>query len=417
MIVFHEGLPGSGKSYEACLMHIIPQLKKGRRVVTTIEGINHEKFSEHTGIPAAFLRQNLIDVSNDHIEDDDERYEKQKIDILEHSGKDSMIVIDEIQDLFPNGRQKLPTQWSKYFASHRHEGLDIILMGQDFRDMHSLLKRRTQRKIVFVKQTAIGKDTSYKWEAWEATTPEKFQKINSGTRSYEQKYFGLYKSHTDGTSHKQAYKDKRATIFSHGGFKYGPLVLAPLLVWSAFTLYDFFTPKVEAATPEKPEARRVHFQPKQESPKIVESSTKSSSDHQVDEEPEPLDVFDELASQYRPRLSGFVAGHFNGTYKVVANVQILDSSSHKKDVFSLVELVDMGWSYEVRKSGLKLSKDNVEYLVRAWPVDEWGKVNVGTREALGSARRVASAAPQATQRSRKSILIDHTPRPRMVVSD
>ena len=60
MIVFHEGLPGSGKSYEACVMHIIPALKAGRDVLTNINGINHKKFAELTGIPLPIVQKQLI---------------------------------------------------------------------------------------------------------------------------------------------------------------------------------------------------------------------------------------------------------------------------------------------------------------------------------------------------------------------
>ncbi|MGL6388160.1 zonular occludens toxin domain-containing protein [Aeromonas hydrophila] len=37
MLIFHEGLPGSGKSYEALVSHIIPRLKDGRTVDAYID--------------------------------------------------------------------------------------------------------------------------------------------------------------------------------------------------------------------------------------------------------------------------------------------------------------------------------------------------------------------------------------------
>lgn len=46
MLIFHEGLPGSGKSYEALVSHIIPRLKDGRTVDAYIEGLNFEKIAE-----------------------------------------------------------------------------------------------------------------------------------------------------------------------------------------------------------------------------------------------------------------------------------------------------------------------------------------------------------------------------------
>ncbi len=393
-------------------MHIMPALKSGRRVVTTINGINHEKFSELTGIPVPFLEDYLIDISHSDIEDDDEKYEAQKASLLEKSSKDSLVVIDEIQDLFPNGRQKLSTEWSKYIASHRHEGLDIILMGQDFRDMHSIWRRRTQRKIVFVKQTAIGRDKHYKWEAWEARTPEKFEKITSGTRPYEQKYFGLYKSHTDGTSHKDVYKDKRATIFSHGGFKWGAVLIPVLLYFSYTTLTGFFSPSVSAAEhaemPAKP--KKLPTNPKKVLPANPSQPPKSAPEQKRERSEPPLDVFDKLASSHTPRLSGLIV---SGD-RVLARVQILNSSKHLKDEFSLPELQDLGWSYEVRESGLSLTKGDKTYLVRPWPVDSWGRVNQGTLGSLRGANGAAvSTTNRATAPSANVKYVSHQPRPRM----
>ena len=48
MFIFHEGLPGSGKSFEAVVNQIIPALKKGRPVYAYINGLNHKKLAELT---------------------------------------------------------------------------------------------------------------------------------------------------------------------------------------------------------------------------------------------------------------------------------------------------------------------------------------------------------------------------------
>lgn len=49
MLIFHEGLPRSGKSYEAMVRHIIPALQKGRHVWAYIEGLNHARIAGATG--------------------------------------------------------------------------------------------------------------------------------------------------------------------------------------------------------------------------------------------------------------------------------------------------------------------------------------------------------------------------------
>jgi zona occludens toxin len=61
MIIFHQGLPRSGKSYEAVIT-ILAELKKGRQVFTNIDGINFEKFSQLSGIPLNKLKGDIFEV-------------------------------------------------------------------------------------------------------------------------------------------------------------------------------------------------------------------------------------------------------------------------------------------------------------------------------------------------------------------
>ena len=43
MLVFNEGVPRAGKSYDAVKNHILPTLKKGRRVFARLNGLHHER--------------------------------------------------------------------------------------------------------------------------------------------------------------------------------------------------------------------------------------------------------------------------------------------------------------------------------------------------------------------------------------
>lgn len=419
MIVFHEGLPGAGKSYEACLFHILPALKQGRRVVTNIEGINLEKFSEHSGIPVPMLERFIVCIDHPEIKDIEEKCEAQKQSMLEVSGSDDLVVIDEIQDLFPTERQKLPTEWMNYIASHRHEGQDIILMGQCFRDIHAAWRRRTQRKIVFTKMTGVGLDNRYKWEAYEATTSEKFNKIASGTRNYEAQYFGLYASHTSGTENKTVYKDKRTVIWNTPLFRY-VIPASVVVAYFAIThLIGFFSTPV--ASQEVQEVGRIEQQSTSQSrpgnDKNLDPLASDIPAKPVNQVPPPkpqyqaVDVFDELQNKYKPRLSGIVV---SGDY-LAAEIQILDSSFHVKDVFTAEQLVDMGWELKHRPAGLEMHKSNRVLLVRPWPVDSWGKVNKGRRSALsGPTRRVVASAParSSDRGNPRAILVTHSPRPK-----
>lgn len=60
MIIFHRGLPRSGKSYEA-VKTMVSELIKGKQVFTNIDGINFKKFSQLTGIPERILKGDIFE--------------------------------------------------------------------------------------------------------------------------------------------------------------------------------------------------------------------------------------------------------------------------------------------------------------------------------------------------------------------
>ena len=379
MIVFHEGLPRSGKSYEAAVMHILPTLKKGRRVVTNIEGINHAKFAELSGLPLNIVQMLLLCVYGDKSMPVDERIEYQKQQILEKSGKDALIVIDEIQNIHPSDRQKLPPEWMRYITEHGHDGLDIVLMGQDRRDCHAVWRRRIQRVITFNKLTAVGKPDSYNWVCYEATSPEKYQKTTSGVRKYESQYFGLYKSHTDGTANTDVYADERANVLNNKALKIGVPAFLVMIAFSVFHLVGFLSPgEVEAEPVSQEQSFPEGFVPYQAEPFDQDIEYQVNQEPELPPEPPPIDVFDRLAKQHRLRLSGVV----EGPGKLLGYVDVLSNTYHKQDRFTVQALQDLGWTVTLHSYGLSVKQGDIEHIVRPWPIDKYGQVDRNTREQL-----------------------------------
>lgn len=227
MHIFHEGLPGSGKSYETLVEHIIPSLKKGRHVFARINGLNFEKIAELADITPERCKELLHEVSEEDIF---------KIDKI--ATNDSLVIIDELQNFFPSGRAKLSDDITKFVTEHRHRGLDIVTMGQSIADVHNLWRRRTQRKVQFLKLDMLGQEKRYRWTSYQGTLDGKgeirFTKVNSGVKKYDEKYFGSYASHQADTENTENYKDKRANIFNTSVFKFWlPLFLLGLgfAVW------------------------------------------------------------------------------------------------------------------------------------------------------------------------------------------
>lgn len=383
MIVFHEGLPGSGKSYEACVMHILPALTQGRDVLTNINGIDHKKFSEITGIPLPIVEQKLICISHAECDDEEQRLQLVKDDILAKTKKDSLLVLDEIQDMFPTTRKPLSPDWSKFIASHRHEGLDFVLMGQDRRDVHTMWRRRIQRLIAFNKLSAVGAEKSYRWECFEATRPETFKVVSSGIRAYDSKYFGLYLSHTQGTTNKSVYKDDRANILKNKNLQFGVVIFFVLAYYGITHTISFFNGEgqgTSVATSSKASSSV---------PAVRTAVTKSSAASKVNHSGvsasavavlPPVDVFDQESREGRLRLAAWV----QSGDKLFFRVEIIDTYGRLYSVFDQTALVDLGWKVAIHSYGITLQKGNVIHVARMWALDNnFGQVNRRLATSLG----------------------------------
>lgn len=368
MLIFHEGLPGAGKSYEAMVHQVLPALEKGRKVFAYIEGLDHGKIAEVLDESEERIKQLLIPLDRDQVPT-----------IYDHVENDALVVIDELQNFFPSGRQKLSDQMTQFVTEHRHRGLDILCMGQDLRDCHNLWKRRISQKVVFVKLDAVGMSKRYRWTVQKATTGEKFHDIRSGVRKYDPKYFGIYASHTDDTENTADFKDDRANIFKTPFFKFvlpGALFAA---IFAVNFLVGFFNPDPEPVVESEPVQTRPNPAPSQ---KQVAQVPAEPSQPSKPKEPEPIDYLDKIASETRFRLAGLI--HSEG--KLFGRVEALDSSLRLKERFTIADIEALGWKVEHYEYGLLISKTDkdrtVKHVVRPWPIDPFGRVSQAQQQRL-----------------------------------
>lgn len=252
MIVFHEGLPGAGKSYEAVLSFIVPALKEGKHVYTNIRGVDSDAVARHLGIAPVFLRDRLHVTSPDASEDealqsDTAHIERQKSFFLA-SGTDCLIVWDEIQDFFPSQRAPVTAQWSEFVAAHRHKSRHIVLMGQDVRDVHPIWRRRVEQLIRFRKLTMIGKGNGYRWDIFQNKGGDKWEKMDGGFRRYDPRVFALYQSiRGDQKSHSLLKHEKSNPLARSWALRFGVpafLVAFCLGIYTVIGIFsgDGFTP-------------------------------------------------------------------------------------------------------------------------------------------------------------------------------
>jgi zona occludens toxin len=390
MIIFHEGLPRSGKSYWACVYHIIQALKSKRRVFACIAGLDHQKFADICNIEFDECKALLIQLKPDDINPENlpklwgrfatggkfiDDYGNEKNESLL---SDSLLVIDEIQNHYPPGRASLDQEIMQFIAEHGHFGMDLLIMSQSWSSVHKAWRVRVQRKYAFTKRTAVGADNTFLLEAYEATTPEKFQKISTEIMKYDPLYFGLYKSHLDTTTNKLNLHDDRINIFKGFAFKYAVPIFFILVLVALTYLYRFFT-----GNPLKADSKPASHQERilaPESPKqndIKPSLTNGIAEKPVQQdkkaevkERSSIDYFDGLARVGHVRLSG----HYSDGTIHKYFIEVLDHGGHDSENFTSLELIDMGWKLEIKSYGLVIQRENIIYVARSWPRNPWGKV-------------------------------------------
>lgn len=219
-----EGIPGSGKSYEAAVYHVLPALQAGRLVITNLPLVvemfaainpDYRKLLElrrrTQPIRGTWDANRVDDQGNGSAFElfEDGRTEKPdvKVPLFGHvwdywsqwkhpeTGQGPLFIIDECHVGMPKlGTDSQVIEWYKL---HRHFNADVLLGTQNFRDMNSSIAGLLAILIKVRKADILGRSGSY------------IRKVHAGyrgaviateEREYQSQYFSLYKSHTQGNS-------------------------------------------------------------------------------------------------------------------------------------------------------------------------------------------------------------------------
>lgn len=387
MIIFHEGLPGSGKSFEAMVAHIVPALKKRRKVFAYMEGLDHAKIAACAEISEEECRALLFPITREQVPE---------IHALVEN--DSLVVIDELQNFWPAGRSRLGPEITQFVTEHRHRGLDILAMGQVLNDCHALWKGRVDTKIVFRKLDAIGKAHEYKWATFKRVDGGKFQEVTSGKKPYDAKFFGTYASHTDDTTNTDTYVDERANVKNSKAWRmikiYGSIAVFAI----GFVVWFFATggglgqkkpekkPEVVAAV--APQVVQVQPSAMQPLPRVTVSEVMGQL------EMEANDYIDKLTEKHRMRLSGVS----RSSRSIVASIEWRDDSNRVIEILTADQLRGLGWFVMLSADGgiASVSKPGKSYIATQWPIaDDRSnapeKVPDSTQKKIAGPEKVAMA--------------------------
>lgn len=249
MIDLLEGIPGSGKSYEAVVYHVLPALKKGRKVITNLP-LNIDAFVKLDAryadlidirkaprpvlgmwdAEAANRGENCFKLGQFLMPEDEEAdlgVGPDRFETFEFEGRPAMhppagiklfghvwdfyddwrgpdnigplYVIDECHVSFPreNLRKKrhTPDDVIQWFKLHRHYGADVVLMTQRMQALEEDIAGLAQFHIRVHKAHFLGKSDEY---IRKVLAGYKGGEVQVNERKYLKQYFPLYQSHTQG---------------------------------------------------------------------------------------------------------------------------------------------------------------------------------------------------------------------------
>lgn len=257
------GSSGAGKGYEACVYQILPALQKGRKVITNMP-LDLEKWGT---IDATFpdliemrKRPQVIRGTWEPTREEgafnlrpEDQWTQPEVTARPFAnvwdfysdwkhpdtGQGPLFVIDEAQYVIPFGKTAIAVEeWS---ALHRHFNCDIIWITQSYGKLSKTIRDNIQMVYRMRKKTAWGQPDRYIKKVQDGIRGEV---MNTLERSYEPKYFGLWKSHTQGGAAAEFNAEDIKSFYSHWTFK-GAAICAVLFVGIVIKALFFSGPSAQ----------------------------------------------------------------------------------------------------------------------------------------------------------------------------
>jgi zona occludens toxin len=424
MIIFHGGLPGSGKSYEAMKERIVPALAQGREVVAYVEGLDFDKIAELAGVTPERCRELLHPLTREQV---------QTVHVDPNSGKvvkvddhlpglardNALIVVDEAQNFWGN-RAKLSAELVQFITEHRHRGVDIVLMGQDLRDVHATWRRRVELNLAFLKLNGIklpkllqvltfnkiGTENGYSVTTYRHLGADNFQRLGLSMRNYDTRFFGTYKSHVTDDTNTEVYTDKRAQVWNHPMLKWGMPAMGVALVLGVAGVWKFFHP----APAKLPAAEVAASGPALGHPVAVaarQAVPASASELQKPDTRRPIERrMADLQGKARIRLAGLISSsdHISGVVEWVQGGNVVIER------LSLDTLRALGVGVLVTEDVVQLYVGEYRELATSWPMEDLGRMSESRQASVRGPVQVASSgrqvAPEVAAVARPSMSLD-----------
>ena len=186
MIELLEGVPGAGKSYHAVAEYLLHWVRKGRRIYVYVDGFYLDRLAKFEGRAVEELQQQIT-VWNSGA------------DVLEGLTRvepGSAVFIDECQTIF-RAQQRLNGEILRWLETHRHYGIDVLLICQDYRQVTSGVTRVVEMTTKFRRLDRFGFKNRY--QAFVRGNPEELEVIRGFTGTYDPKVYAYYGSYAAAT--------------------------------------------------------------------------------------------------------------------------------------------------------------------------------------------------------------------------
>ena len=270
----YVGRMGSGKSYEVVSTVILGALRRGRRVVSNIAGLNYDAMREMLlaeGLPEAQIGE-LVQVEHEAVllptfwrTDKDSELE---IDATIKPG--DLLALDEVWRFWSgfaargDDGSKRPDRVMNFFRMHRHfthpeTGIacDVALITQDVMDISRQVRAVIEETYQMEKHTAIGSTKRYRVDVHQGGKITR-KPLRQLQRSYDPAFFPLYSSHSQkkegDASAREENIDGRGNIFQGALFKFLIPAMVVFIAVGIWIVYGFFNPKPKTVKPEVAQA-------------------------------------------------------------------------------------------------------------------------------------------------------------------
>ena len=186
MIEMLEGVPGSGKSYYAVSERLLKWVRAGRRVYVFVDGFYLDRLALFEGVELAVLEQQITLWMT---------AEDVKTGLLEVE-PGSAVLIDEVQTVF-RSKDKTDPQLLRWLETHRHRGIDLVLMCQQYGRVTLGVNRLVEATTKFRRLDRFGLKNRY--QASVRGNPEELEVIRMFSGKYEPKLYAYYSSYSSAT--------------------------------------------------------------------------------------------------------------------------------------------------------------------------------------------------------------------------